>query len=392
MTMPQHEAIKPLALLCAFFMLNTTGCDDSSVQNAEAPSAPEVKVITLATQAQAITTELPGRTLAFRVADVRPQVSGIVLKRSFTEGSDVVAGQTLYQIDPAPFRARFNSAKAAVAEAEANARMAQVTLNRYRALSGSQYISQQDYDQAQASAAQTRAAVDVANAALESARIDLAWSTITAPISGRIGRSSVTEGALVAGAQSDTLATVQQLDPMYVDVTQSSEDFLRLQREFASGRLRQNDGKALVSVVMGDGSLYPQRGTLAFSDVTVDRTTGSITLRAIVPNPHHTLLPGMFVRARLDEGTDPQALLIPQQAVTRTPRGDATALVVGSDNKVEVRTLQVTQALGDRWRVAGGLQAGERVIVSGIQRAQPGMTVTPLPATASSNSSKGTAD
>lgn len=390
--MPKHEAIKPLALLCAFFILPTTGCDDSSNKTAQAPAAPEVKVITLATQSQAITSELPGRTLAYRVADVRPQVSGIVLKRSFTEGSDVVAGQTLYQIDPAPFRASFASAKASVAQAEANARIAQVTLNRYRSLSGSQYISRQDYDQAQATAAQTRAAVDVAKATMESARINLAWSTITAPISGRIGRSSVTEGALVADAQSDSLATVQQLDPMYVDVTQSSQDFLRLQQEFAAGRLRQNDGKALVSVVMGDGSLYPQRGTLAFSDVTVDRTTGSITLRAIVPNPNHMLLPGMFVRARLDEGTDPHAMLIPQQAVTRTPRGDATAMVVGSDNKVDIRTIQVSQALGDQWRVAGGLQAGERVIVSGVQRAQPGMIVTPLAAGAASSPSKGTAD
>ncbi|MBB3304643.1 membrane fusion protein (multidrug efflux system) [Enterobacter sp. Sphag1F] len=350
-----------------------------------------MKVITLTTQSQAITSELPGRTLAYRVADVRPQVSGIVLKRSFTEGSDVIAGQTLYQIDPAPFRASFTSAKAYVAQAEANARIAQVTLNRYRSLSGSQFISRQDYDQAQATAAQTRAAVDVAKATMQSARINLAWSTITAPISGRIGRSSVTEGALVADAQSDSLATVQQLDPMYVDVTQSSQDFLRLQQEFAAGRLRQNDGKALVSVVMGDGSLYSQRGTLAFSDVTVDRTTGSITLRAIVPNPNHTLLPGMFVRARLDEGTDPKAMLIPQQAVTRTPRGDATAMVVGSDNKVEIRTIQVFQALGDQWRVAGGLQAGERVIVSGVQRAQPGMIVTPLAADATSSPSKGTA-
>jgi membrane fusion protein (multidrug efflux system) len=315
-----------------------------------------------------------------------------VLKRSFTEGSDVIAGQTLYQIDPAPFRASFNSAKASVAQAEANAHMAQVTLNRYRSLSGSHYISRQDYDQAQATAAQTRAAVDVAKATLESARINLAWSTITAPIGGRIGSSSVTEGALVAGAQSDSLATVQQLDPMYVDVTQSSQDFLRLQQALASGRLRQNDGKALVSVVMGDGSLYPQRGTLAFSDVTVDRTTGSITLRAIVPNPNHTLLPGMFVRARLDEGTDPHAMLIPQQAVTRTPRGEATAMVVGSDNKVEIRTVQLSQALGDKWRVAAGLQVGERVIVSGVQRAQPGMLVTPLAANAASSSSKGTAD
>ncbi|WP_313687141.1 efflux RND transporter periplasmic adaptor subunit [Pantoea sp.] len=390
--MPNNVALKPLALLCAFTILSLTGCDDSSGKTAQAQEAPEVQVLTLNTQSLAVSTELPGRTSAFRVAEVRPQVSGIILKRAFTEGSDVVAGQTLYQIDPAPFRASFNNAKAAVSQAEANARIAQVTLNRYRSLTGTNYISRQDYDQAEATAAQTRAAVEAATAAQETARINLAWSTITSPISGRIGRSSVTEGALVQNAQTDALATVQQLDPMYVDVTQSSGDFLRLQQELASGKLRQNAGKAVVSVIMGDGAVYPRTGTLAFSDVTVDQTTGSITLRAIVPNPDHTLLPGMFVRARLDEGTDPQALLIPQQAVTRTPRGEATTLVVGNDNKVEVRTISVSQAEGDKWRVNGGLQAGERVIVSGIQRAQPGMTVKPVAANASSSSSTGTAD
>ncbi|QGY32995.1 efflux RND transporter periplasmic adaptor subunit [Pantoea cypripedii] len=390
--MPNNVALKPLALLCAFTILSLTGCDNSSGKNAQAQEAPEVQVLTLHTQSLAVSTELPGRTSAFRVAEVRPQVSGIILKRAFTEGSDVVAGQTLYQIDPAPFRASFDNAKAAVSQAEANARIAQVTLNRYRSLSGTHYISRQDYDQAEATAAQTRAAVEAASAAQETARINLAWSTITSPISGRIGRSSVTEGALVQNAQTDALATVQQLDPMYVDVTQSSEDFLRLQQELASGKLRQNAGKAVVSVILGNGAVYPRTGTLAFSDVTVDQTTGSITLRAIVPNPDHALLPGMFVRARLDEGTDPQALLIPQQAVTRTPRGDATTLVVGSDNKVEVRTISVSQAEGDKWRVNGGLQAGERVIVSGIQRAQPGMTVKPVTANASSSSSTGTAD
>ncbi|MDE1189052.1 MAG: efflux RND transporter periplasmic adaptor subunit [Pantoea sp.] len=390
--MPNNVALKPLALLCAFTILSLTGCDDSSGKTAQAQEAPEVQVLTLNTQSLAVSTELPGRTSAFRVAEVRPQVSGIILKRAFTEGSDVVAGQTLYQIDPAPFRASFNNAKAAVSQAEANARIAQVTLNRYRSLTGTHYISRQDFDQAEATAAQTRAAVEAASAAQETARINLAWSTITSPISGRIGRSSVTEGALVQNAQTDALATVQQLDPMYVDVTQSSGDFLRLQQELASGKLRQNAGKAVVSVIMGDGAVYPRTGTLAFSDVTVDQTTGSITLRAIVPNPDHTLLPGMFVRARLDEGTDPQALLIPQQAVTRTPRGEATTLVVGNDNKVEVRTISVSQAEGDKWRVNGGLQAGERVIVSGIQRAQPGMTVKPVAANASPSSSTGTAD
>lgn len=390
--MPNNVAIKPVALLCALVILNLTGCDNSTGKSAQAQAAPEVKVATLATQPLAITTELPGRTSAFRVAEVRPQVSGIILKRAFTEGSDVVADQPLYQIDPAPFRASYNNARAAVSEAEANARMAQVTVKRYRALAGTQYISRQDVDQAEATAAQTRAAVEAAKAAEQSAQIDLSWSTLSSPISGRIGRSSVTEGALVQNGQSDALATVQQLDPLYVDVTQSSQDFLRLQRELASGQLRQNAGKALVSVVLGDGSVYPHKGTLAFSDVTVDQTTGSITLRAVVPNPDHALLPGMFVRARLEEGTDPQALLIPQQAVTRTPRGNATAMVVGNDNKVEIRSITVSSTEGDKWRVTGGLQRGERVIISGVQRAQPGMTVHPISTTDSSSSSTGTAD
>jgi len=280
--------------------------------------------------------------------------------------------------------------RAALAESEANARMAQATLQRYRPLAGTQYISRQDLDQAEATAAQTRANVDSAKAALNSARINLNWSSIAAPIAGRIGRSSVTEGALVQNGQTDALATVQQLDPLYVDVTQSSQDFLRLQQELASGQLQQNNGKALEHVILTDGSVYPQQGTLAFSDVTVDQTTGSITLRAIVPNPDHALLPGMFVRARLDEGTNPQAILIPQQAVTRTPRGDATTLVVSTDNKVEVRNLSVSQTEGDQWLVTGGVQAGERVIVSGIQRAQPGQRVAPIDMTANA-AAQGTA-
>lgn len=383
--MPHYAALKPSALFCALAVLALTGCDNSSGNTAQTATPPTVTVVTLTPQAQAIVSELPGRTLAWRVAEVRPQVSGIVLKRVFTEGSDVVAGQTLYQLDAAPFQASADSAQAAVAQAEASARMAQVTLNRYRSLTAAQYVSRQDVDRALATAAQTRAAVDVAKAALASSRINLGRSTITAPISGRIGRSTVTEGALVQDAQSKALVTVQQLDPIYVDVTQSGGAFLHLQQAFASGQLQQKAGRAQVSIVLGDGSVYARRGSLAFSDVTVDQTTGSITLRAVVPNPDHRLLPGMFVRARLDQGTNPQALLIPQQAVTRTPRGEATTMVVGSDNKVEIRPIQVAQAAGDRWQVVSGLQAGERVIVSGVQRAQPGMVVSPQAATPASS-------
>ncbi|EXU75638.1 efflux RND transporter periplasmic adaptor subunit [Erwinia mallotivora] len=390
--MPKNVAIKPLALLCALVISTLTGCDQSSEPTAQAQDAPEVKVLTLVSQDLPVITELPGRTSAFRVAQVRPQVSGIILKRAFTEGSDVVAGQTLYQIDPAPFRASYDNASAAVSEAQARAQIARVTLNRYRSLTGNQYVSRQDFDQAQATVAQTQAAVAVAEAARETARINLGWSTITAPVSGRIGRSSVTEGALVQSAQSDALATVQQLDPLYVDVTQSEQAFMHLQQELAAGRLQQQTDKVRVSVVTGNGVLFPHPGTLAFSDVTVDQTTGSITLRAVIPNPDHQLLPGMFVRARLEEGRDPGALLIPQQAVTRTPRGDASTMVVDSDNRVSVRAIQVSQAVGDKWRVTAGLRAGERVIISGLQRARPGMTVKPVAASDSSSPSTGTAD
>lgn len=371
-------AIKPLALLCAFgFTMTLTACDEKAASAATDQQSPAVQVVTLKTASLQITTDLPGRTASFRMAEVRPQVTGIVLDRAFTEGSEVKAGQRLYQIDPAPYRAAYANAHAAVSQAQANAQIAQVTLQRYQSLIKTQYVSRQDYDQASSTAAAARANIESAKAALETARINLAWSTVTSPIDGRIGLSSVTEGALVQNGQTEALASVQQLDPMYIDVTQSSEAYLRLQQELASGKLKQKQGKAVVQVLLQDGSSYSLPGTLAFSDVTVDQTTGSITLRAIVPNPKHELLPGMFVRARLEEGIDPQALLIPQQAVTRTPRGDATTLVVGTDNKVEVRNIVASQTVGDKWLVSSGLKSGERIIVSGIQRAQPGMTVTP---------------
>ncbi|GME35748.1 multidrug efflux RND transporter periplasmic adaptor subunit AcrA [Pantoea sp. QMID2] len=311
------------------------------------------------------------------MAEVRPQVSGIILKRNFVEGSDVKAGQSLYQIDPATYQAAYDSAKGDLTQAQANARIAQLTVKRYKPLLGTRYISQQDYDTAVATAAQNDAAVQVAKANVETARINLAYTKVTSPISGRIGKSSVTEGALVQSAQTTALATVQQLDPMYVDVTQSSEDFMRLRSELESGQLKQNDGKANVTLLMQNGSSYAQTGTLEFSDVTVDETTGSITLRAIVPNPNHTLLPGMFVRARLDEGINPNAMLVPQQAVTRTPTGQATVMVVGADNKVESRQVTTSQAIGDKWLVTDGVKAGERVISTGLQRAKPGAQVTP---------------
>ncbi|EEQ1217341.1 multidrug efflux RND transporter periplasmic adaptor subunit AcrA [Salmonella enterica] len=373
--MNKNRGLTPLAVVLMLSgSLALTGCDDKQDQQG-GQQMPEVGVVTLKTEPLQITTELPGRTVAYRIAEVRPQVSGIILKRNFVEGSDIEAGVSLYQIDPATYQATYDSAKGDLAKAQAAANIAELTVKRYQKLLGTQYISKQEYDQALADAQQATAAVVAAKAAVETARIHLAYTKVTSPISGRIGKSSVTEGALVQNGQASALATVQQLDPIYVDVTQSSNDFLRLKQELANGSLKQENGKAKVDLVTSDGIKFPQSGTLEFSDVTVDQTTGSITLRAIFPNPDHTLLPGMFVRARLQEGTKPTALLVPQQGVTRTPRGDATVLVVGADNKVETRQIVASQAIGDKWLVTDGLKAGDRVVVSGLQKVRPGAQV-----------------
>ncbi|EHJ6637332.1 multidrug efflux RND transporter periplasmic adaptor subunit AcrA [Salmonella enterica subsp. enterica serovar Oranienburg] len=373
--MNKNRGLTPLAVVLMLSgSLALTGCDDKQDQQG-GQQMPEVGVVTLKTEPLQITTELPGRTVAYRIAEVRPQVSGIILKRNFVEGSDIEAGVSLYQIDPATYQATYDSAKGDLAKAQAAANITELTVKRYQKLLGTQYISKQEYDQALADAQQATAAVVAAKAAVETARINLAYTKVTSPISGRIGKSSVTEGALVQNGQASALATVQQLDPIYVDVTQSSNDFLRLKQELANGSLKQENGKAKVDLVTSDGIKFPQSGTLEFSDVTVDQTTGSITLRAIFPNPDHTLLPGMFVRARLQEGTKPTALLVPQQGVTRTPRGDATVLVVGADNKVETRQIVASQAIGDKWLVTDGLKAGDRVVVSGLQKVRPGAQV-----------------
>ena len=375
--MKMNRGLTPLAailMLSGAVVLN--GCDDKSQPSAQ-KSAPEVGVVTLKAAPVNMTTELPGRTSAYRVAEVRPQVSGIILKRNFVEGTDIKAGESLYQIDPAPYQATYNSAIGDLAKAQANARIAQVTLNRYKPLLGTKYISQQDYDTAAATLAQNNAAVRSAQAAVENARINLAYTKVSSPISGRIGKTAVTEGALVQNGQTTALATVQQLDPLYVDLTQSSDDFMRLRNQLSSGELTQGKGKAPVTIVLNDGTTLKQKGTLEFSDVTVDQTTGSITLRAIVPNPDHSLLPGMFVRARVEEGVNQNALLVPQQAIARTPTGQATAMVVNAEDKVDVREVTTQEAIGDKWLVTSGLKAGDRVISVGVQRAAQGAKVSP---------------
>ncbi|WP_375602045.1 efflux RND transporter periplasmic adaptor subunit [Enterobacter hormaechei] len=379
--MTNHFRCLPLSgfIVCAALL---TGCDgqENPQQHAQAP---QVIVHIVKSAPLAVTTELPGRTDAYRVAEVRPQVSGIILHRNFTEGSDVKAGESLYQIDPATYQAAYDNAKGELVKAQAAANIAHLTVKRYVPLVGTQYVSKQEYDQAVATAQQADASVVAAKAGVESARINLAYTKVTSPINGRIGKSSVTEGALVTNGQSTALATVQQLDPIYVDVTQSSSDFMRLKQQTSL----QKEGTSSVELLMENGQPYPLKGTLQFSDVTVDESTGSITLRALFPNPQHMLLPGMFVRARIDEGTQPDAILVPQQGVTHTPRGDATVLVVNEKNQVESRTVVAPQAIGDRWLITEGLKNGDRVIISGLQKVRPGVTVVAIPDTAATPAS-----
>ncbi|MGE7992365.1 efflux RND transporter periplasmic adaptor subunit [Pseudomonas sp. NPDC089554] len=337
-----------------------SGCKKEEA--APAAQAPQVGVVTIQPQAFTLTSELPGRTTAFRVAEVRPQVNGIILKRLFKEGSDVKEGQQLYQIDPAVY-------EATLANAQANLQATRSLADRYKQLIDEQAVSRQEYDDANARRLQ-------AEASLKSAQIDLRYTKVLAPISGRVGRSSVTEGALVSNGQANAMATIQQLDPIYVDVTQSTAELLKLRRDLESGNLQKaGDNAAKVQLVLEDGSLFKQDGRLEFSEVAVDETTGSVTLRAIFPNPDHTLLPGMFVHARLQAGVNANAILAPQQGVTRDLKGSPTALVVNQENKVELRQLKATRTLGSEWLIEDGLKPGDRVITEGLQFVRPGVEV-----------------
>ncbi|MSM39255.1 MAG: efflux RND transporter periplasmic adaptor subunit [Geobacter sp.] len=357
------------------------GCGKkTNATNPQQKAVPEVGVVVVEPKRVSLTTELPGRTSAHLIAEVRPQVSGIIQKRLFTEGSDVKAGQVLYQIDPSTYRAAYNSASASLSRAEANLIPARLKEERFRDLAKIKAVSQQDYDDASAALKQAEADVAAAKAAVDTARINLAYTKVTAPISGRIGRSTVTDGALVTANQVTALATVQQLGTMYVDVVQSSADLLRLKRNLASGEIRKNGAsQAKVKLILEDGSPYPLPGTLKFSEVTVDQSTGSITLRAIFPNPKQTLLPGMFVQAIIEEGVSDQAILVPQRGVTRNPQGEAMVMVVGAESKVEPRVIKVARTVGENWLVSEGLKAGDQVILEGIQKARPGTPVKVVP-------------
>lgn len=348
------------------------GCSPSQADggHGEHP-APVVGVITVKPQDVVLDTELAGRTAPYQIAEVRPQVSGLVQARSFGEGAEVKAGQALYQIDPARYESALDSAKATLAKADANLTATRLRAGRYDELASIEAVSKQARDDAQASLKQAQAEVLSAQAQVRAAQIDLGYTRVNAPISGRIGRSSVTAGALVTANQSENLATIQQLDPIYVDVTQTSAELLRLQKDMAEGRLRAN-GRANVKLLLEDGSVYPLQGKLQFSEVSVDAGTGSVTLRAVFPNPKRQLLPGMYVRAVVEKGVSQKSVLVPQLAVTRDAKGTALAMVLGADGIVQARALTIGQSVGSNWLVTAGLKADEQVIVDGLQKIQPG--------------------
>jgi membrane fusion protein (multidrug efflux system) len=336
-------------------------------------------VVTVHKGSVPMTTELPGRTTPVTVAQVRARVDGIVLSRPFKEGADVNANQPLYQIDPAPYRAMLASAEASLANAEAAVVSATLLAERYKTLLAGNGVAQQDYDNAVAARGVAEANVAMGKAAVQTARINLGYTNVVSPIKGRIGPSAVTQGAYVQAGAATLLATVQQLDPIYVDLNQSSVQGLQLRRDIASGRLKlTGPGQARVTLFLEDGTQYPLGGSLQFTDVTVDPGTGAVTVRALFPNPKYVLLPGMFVRASIAEGTNDNVVLVPQVGVTRDPTGKATTLVVGSDNKATLRTIQVTRTSGTDWVVEGGLNDGEKVIVAGVQKVQPGGAVKPV--------------
>lgn len=359
-----------LTILLAF-----TACSNSKADN-KGPGAPEVAVVTVQPERVTLSTELPGRTSAHLIAEVRPQVSGIIQKRLFTEGTDVKAGTVLYEIDPATYQAAHAAAKASLARSEANVVSLRNRVERYKELATINAVSKQDHDDAVAALAQVEAEIQANKAAVQTAQINLAYTKVKAPISGRIGKSNVTVGALVTANQPTPLSVIQSLDPIYVDATQSSANLLQLKRNLATGKI--TDGgkdRAKVKLLLEDGTPYPTDGTLKFSDVTVDPSTGSLILRMEFPNSRHTLLPGMYVRAIIQEGVISAAILAPQQGISRDPKGNPVALIVNGEGKVETRIVTIDRAIGNKWLITQGLKAGDRLIVEGTQKIRPGVPV-----------------
>lgn len=392
-----NSILRALLAPGCFSILLLAGCSKAPEQGGK-PGAmggagappPEVSVTAAVMEAIPITTELPGRIEAVRIAEVRARVPGILLKQVFREGADVKAGDVLFEIDPAPFKASLNSAKAALAKAEAGVEQAKAKAARYKALIEFNAVSKQNYDDATASLLQGEADVLSAKAAVETATLNLGYTTVTAPISGRIGKAIMTEGALVGQNTATQLATIQQMDPVYFDFTQSSTDWLNLRRALESGVLKSiAPGEAKVTLLLEDGTVYPLAGRLLFSDVTVDPTTGMITLRAEFPNPDRLLLPGMFARGVLEQAVNQKAVTIPQRALARGANGSATVMVVKADNTVESRPVQAGSASGTKWIISSGLKEGEQVIMEGLQKARPGMTVKPVPFGAPAQAAQG---
>lgn len=360
-------------------LLTAAGCDDQprrAAANTATPAPVAVTVVTLQRRDIPVTSVLPGRTAPYRAAEVRPQVGGLLRERHFTEGEAVKAGQSLFQIDPAPYEAAVRRAEAALTRIQAVEQAAASTTNRLRTLARAQVVSEQNLENAEATLRQAQADIVSARAALETARIDLGYTRVASPIDGRTGRASVTPGALVTANQTTALVTVTQLDPIYVDLTQPSAVLLQQRRDVSSGALRRDSAdRAAARLLLEDGSEYPHAGEVQFSEVIVDQGTGSVTIRAVFPNPDQLLLPGMFVRARVEEGVTDRALLVPQRAVLRTPRGEPMAYVVSADGVVEQRVLRASRAVGTDWLVTDGLAPGDRVVIEGLQRIRPGARV-----------------
>ncbi len=380
--MPELTPFRSMAAAAAL-LVALTACDEPS-RDAAAPrpeAAPvEVAVATVEARRLPVTAELPGRTTAFRVAEIRPQVDGIIRERLFTEGGEVTAGQPLYRIDSKPYEAALASAAAELQKAEANVAVTTAKARRYRELLGSNAVSRQNYDDAVAAQKQAEADAAAARASIEAARINLDYTTVESPISGRIGKSAVSEGALVTANQSTALAVVQQIDPIYVDLSQSLAQLARLRRDFAAGSVEASpgsDGTASVTVTLdAAGTVYAEKGELLFSEVTVEPDTSTVELRAVVPNPRSELLPGMFVRARVEQGVREDAILVPQQAVFRSADGSARVWLLDGDNRVAPHAIETDRAVGSDWLVTAGLTPGDRIVVEGLQKVQPGARVT----------------
>jgi len=376
------KSILPKTVLCVFTLclVAVLGACRKKETESLAPAPVEVSVVTVASERVNRTTELPGRINSVREAQVRARATGILLKRSFEEGSNVKEGQVLFEIDPAPLQASLNSAKASMAKTEAALQESKATVDRYRELVPINAISKQVYDQAVAMFGQNEAELLAAKAAVQTAELNLGYAQVNAPISGRIGKAMVTEGALVSATEATQLAVIRQLDPVYFDFTQSSTEVLRLKRALEKGSLESaSPGEARVTLILEDGTVYQHAGKLLFSDIAVDPTTGTITLRAEVPNPETLLMPGMFARAQIVEGVNANAITIPQRTIARGAAGAATVLVVNDDNKVEVRNIEVDLTVGPKVVVSKGLKPGERIIVEGSQKAPPGSVVKPVP-------------